>query len=45
MSGRKPNDNEEVIYVKSYRNKYTGKVMIAANYGLKAFRFVVKKRK
>lgn len=42
---RQPKENEEVIYVKSYRNKHTGKIMIAANYGLKAFRFVVKKSK
>lgn len=41
---RKPNDDEEVIFVKSFRSR-SGKVIIAANYGLKAFRLVIKKKK
>lgn len=34
----------KVIYVAKYRNPHTGKLMIAAHYGLKAWRFVVKDR-
>ena len=42
---RKPNEDEEVIFVKSYRNKHTGKVMVGAAYGKKAWCFIVKKKK
>ncbi len=38
-------DSDEYIYVKSYRHKATGKLMVAANYGLKAFRFKVNKKR
>ncbi len=40
---RMPNDDEQVIFVKSYRSR-SGKLMIAANFGLQAFRLVVKKK-
>jgi hypothetical protein len=41
---RMPNDDEQVIFVKSYRSR-SGKLMIAAHFGLQAFRLVVKKKK
>lgn len=36
-------DEYEYIFVKSYRHKWTGKIMIAAHYGLEAFCFKVKR--
>lgn len=36
-------DKFETIFVRSYRHK-SGKLMIAANYGLKAFAFRVRKK-
>lgn len=41
---RTPKEDEEVIYVAAYRNR-AGKLMVAAHYGLKAWRFVVKRKK
>jgi hypothetical protein len=37
-----PPEGCRYIFVKSYRHPKTGKLMVAAHYGLKAFRFAVK---
>lgn len=41
---RKPTEDEEVIFVKSFRAR-NGKIMVAAAYGKKAWRLVVKKKR
>jgi hypothetical protein len=41
---RNPTDDEEVIFVKSFRAR-NGKLMVAAAYGKKAWRLVVKKKR
>ncbi len=39
-----PEDDEEYVFVRSYRHAKTGKLMVAAHYGLTAFRFPKKKK-
>lgn len=37
-------DGEEYVFVKSFRHR-SGKVLVASNYGLKAFRLRIRKRR
>ncbi len=39
-----PDAGEDYIFVKSFRHR-SGKILVASNYGLKAFRIRIRKRR